>query len=311
MACFLENPFMTKLSLITVSKGRLHHIRQTLPLMMAQGADQVVVVDYGCPDGTGDWVEENFPAARVIRVRDDPGFCVARGRNLGARAADGDWLVFIDSDVKAGAGWVSWMRDNLRPGNFYRAGATSRGRETEARRELETFGTFICAKPDFEKIGGFDEVFRAWGGEDLDLFRRLAESGVAGKDYPAEYVGAIRHGNEERAGLGGMRTRAERVMVTECYCKAKSYAVRLLGTSGDLPLELRQKLLDYTENRMARWIREGATEPLSLDYVLDRKTGWAPSPYELVSELRFTIRVTSQPVPDRPKEEIRAGLIVE
>jgi hypothetical protein len=300
---------MTKIAFITTSKGRLHHIRQTLPLMMAQDADEVIVVDYGCPDGTGDWVRENHPAARVVRVTDDPGFSLARARNLGVEAADADWLIFIDSDVKAHAGWAGWMRDNLRPGHFYRAGATRRVGEAQVRTEREIFGTFVCARRDFERIGGFDEVFRAWGGEDLDLFRRLAGIGVAAREYPSEFVSAIRHGDEERAGLGGMRTKAERVMVTECYSKAKSYAARLLGVSGDLPLDLRRRLLDHTQERMARWIGEGAAGPLTLDFVLDRKAGWAPAPYELVSELRFTIRVTSRPGQDRPREEDR--LVVE
>ena len=75
-----------RVSIVTTSKGRLHHIRDTVPRMLACGVDEVLVVDYGCPDGTGDWVERHCPGARVLRVTDDPGFCLPRARNLGARA---------------------------------------------------------------------------------------------------------------------------------------------------------------------------------------------------------------------------------
>ena len=45
-------------SIITTCKGRLHHLRRTLPCMLAQGCDfayEVVVVDFGCPQGTFDF----------------------------------------------------------------------------------------------------------------------------------------------------------------------------------------------------------------------------------------------------------------
>ena len=109
---------METIGFVTVSKGRLHHIRQTLPLMAAQQADKLIVVDYSCPDGTGDWVEANVPAAQVVRVTDDPGFSLTRARNIGARHAGTDWLVFADADIVTEAGWLAWMRDNLQGGRF-------------------------------------------------------------------------------------------------------------------------------------------------------------------------------------------------
>ena len=78
---------MSTIAFVTTCKGRLHHIRQTLPRFLAEKPDEVIVVDYGCPDMAGDWVEENHPAAKVVRVTDDPEFCAARARNMGGRAA--------------------------------------------------------------------------------------------------------------------------------------------------------------------------------------------------------------------------------
>ena len=43
----------------------------------------MIVVDYGCPDGTEAWVKQNFPEVKVVKVEDDPGFSISRARNLG------------------------------------------------------------------------------------------------------------------------------------------------------------------------------------------------------------------------------------
>ena len=59
---------MPTFSLIVTCKGRLMHLRQTLPLFCALPDTEVILVDYGCPDGSGVWAAANFPAARVVRV---------------------------------------------------------------------------------------------------------------------------------------------------------------------------------------------------------------------------------------------------
>jgi glycosyltransferase involved in cell wall biosynthesis len=91
---------MKSIAFVTTSKGRLNHIKETLPLMAAQNPDEIIVVDYGCPDGTGDWVEANFPVVKVVRIDDDPGFCVSRARNRGAAKSACDLICFIDADIK-------------------------------------------------------------------------------------------------------------------------------------------------------------------------------------------------------------------
>ena len=41
---------------VTTCKSRLHHLKETLPRMAAEAGAQCVVVDYGSPDGAGDWI---------------------------------------------------------------------------------------------------------------------------------------------------------------------------------------------------------------------------------------------------------------
>ena len=48
-------------SIITTCKGRLDHLKQTLPAMLAQADAEVIVVDFSCPQDTAGYVERNLP----------------------------------------------------------------------------------------------------------------------------------------------------------------------------------------------------------------------------------------------------------
>jgi hypothetical protein len=50
------NQIMTDVAFITTCKGGLHPIQETLPLIAAGSPAEIVVVDYGCPQGMGDWL---------------------------------------------------------------------------------------------------------------------------------------------------------------------------------------------------------------------------------------------------------------
>jgi len=182
----LESP---RLTMITTCKGRLRHLQQTLPLMVCQPLTEVVVVDYGCPQGTAAWVRANFPAVRVVEVTDDPGFNLSRARNIGARTAMTPWLLFVDADVIVGAELGEWIRAGLVPGNFYL---------TQAFGRSDLSGSFFCPRKAFEAVGGYDEAITGWGGEDEDLYIRLKTSGCLLNSYPDGLFTAISHGDDER-----------------------------------------------------------------------------------------------------------------
>jgi hypothetical protein len=57
---------------------------------MAKADIEVVVVDYDCPDGAGDWVQSAWPAANLVSVSDRPWYNQSEARNHGAAAASGD-----------------------------------------------------------------------------------------------------------------------------------------------------------------------------------------------------------------------------
>ena len=86
-------------SIVTTCKGRLHHLRRSLPNFLAQPDTEVIVVDYDCPDETAGVCAREFPAVRVVKVENAPRFNWARARNLGAAAARGTWIAFFDADI--------------------------------------------------------------------------------------------------------------------------------------------------------------------------------------------------------------------
>lgn len=234
------------LSIVTTCKNRLHHLQQTLPLMLQQTSAEVIVVDYGCGQGTADWVVRNHPQARVVKVDDDPGFCLARARNIGAANASQPFLCFADADTIFQKNIGDWFKHNAREDTLYRC----------ADKVDELDGFAICSKANFWRVGGYDEAIRGWGHEDTDLYERLGMVAVAISNVPEGALATIRHGNEERQfGLndpGGYGSRQEASALGEAYRLIKMDAIRLLGT--DLAVETRKKLFEQilTSYREAR-----------------------------------------------------------
>jgi len=203
-------PRSPRLTAIITCKGRLHHLKQTLPLLAAQALIEVTVVDYACPDGTAVWVRENFPRVKVIEVTDDPDFCLARARNIGLKAANTPWLLFIDADVMIGEGLSDWVENNLKPGGLY----------LNSKFGSELSGTFFCPRVAAERVDGYDESIRGWGGEDEDIYTRLMKSGLQRRNYPDTLFSAIHHSDEERFPCWGTDRRIQ-MLVNHWYLAMK------------------------------------------------------------------------------------------
>ena len=238
---------MTDIAFVTTCKGRLHHLRETLPLIVAEQPAEIVVVDYACPDGAGDWVESHHPSVRVVRVTEDPGFCLPRARNFGARHSRSPWIVFIDADVKIRPGWVEWMQRGLTPAGFYRA-ATEDG-----RTDREAYGTIICPRQGFETVGGYDEAFRGWGGEDDDFYDQLRLSGFAQRTYPHRFVQPIRHSDAERTRFQSVQDVNHFALVNSVYRQIKIQLMYFSEGGGQLALDRRLSLMAGIKDRLAGW----------------------------------------------------------
>lgn len=162
---------------ITTCRERLEHVKQSSKLLMDQPRvrGHWYFVDSFCPEGSGDWVEEQFGAAvnvlRLAELREDESegvlpFNKPLALNTGAYHAIQDGhhhLVFIDADTLVTPELISFVYDNLSPDSWQMF--------EPGKRDLSGF--LVTHHKPFVKVGGYDRQFEGWGCEDLDLRIRL------------------------------------------------------------------------------------------------------------------------------------------
>lgn len=247
------------LSLITTCKGRLHHLRKTLPLMVAQASAECVVVDYGCPQGTADWVAANFPQVKIVRINDDPLFNQCRARNLGAIAAETSLFCFVDADIMLAPEFALRIGRECAEKTFLRAWPVT----------METWGTFACRREDFWRVGGYDEVYEGWGASPEDLYLRLAAAGCSEKQFPGSLISSIPHSDDRRTAHYANKDRWWQHRINSLYLIAKLDLMKLLGT--ELPLEQRTALYARA-NQAIDAARSAAQNQAVLEIDLEDKT---------------------------------------
>ncbi|MFD1950335.1 galactosyltransferase-related protein [Sphingomonas arantia] len=198
---------MNKVSVVTLGRGRPDHLvnlvyglmRQTLPpaeLIIAVMQDELYVL----PDAP-------FPVRQIQIVADT--LPLAAARNAAARAATGDIIVFLDMDciptptlIADYAGFLDTFEGLLMGEVLYLPGDTAVGElsyerfaevavKHSDRRGPPAQGIEICndyrcfwslnfamRRATFLGLGGFDERYVGYGGEDTDFGKALAEAGI-------------------------------------------------------------------------------------------------------------------------------------
>lgn len=241
-----------KFTYVTTCKGRLAHLSQTLPAAVAQEDADWVVVDYGCPDGAGNWVLEHFPQVKVVRVTDDAGFNAARARNLGAAAAQSEWLAFVDADVQLAPDFFRRVSPGLAHGHFYLPDSG----------DPNTWGSCLVERSAFLAAGGYDEAIEGWGGEDNDLYAALALQGVRRGFYPGGFVTPIRHSDEERTRFHRIKGVDRTTRLHFVYRALKFDVMRAVARA--LGLEERRRLRQVAV-QMVEAAAAGAAVPVRVD----------------------------------------------
>ena len=144
---------------------------------------EIVVANDNSSDGTAQLAES--AGARVITVNKRQ---IAGTRNEGAKAARGDWLVFVDADTQVNEAVVRGVVEAFR-GGAVGGGAGVRfadgppwihrwvGPIALIFRSLRwAAGCFVFARRDaFEAVGGFDEEFYA--SEEIHFSRAMKKQG--------------------------------------------------------------------------------------------------------------------------------------
>jgi glycosyltransferase involved in cell wall biosynthesis len=180
------------ISIITTCKGRMHHLEEALPTWTNQVGDnyEIVVVDYGDPDKSGDYAEELCDSRiKVVRHEAD-GFNLSHARNLGALVASkkADTFLFMDADaLMTNDSFVNYHRQKVMVGGSFVTGWGFGD------------GTGCCMvwRELFSRVRGYNEVVDGWGFDDVDFYWRIEALGFEQRAFH-NGIKTIRHDDEDR-----------------------------------------------------------------------------------------------------------------
>ena len=141
---------------------------------------ELIVCDNNSTDRTAD-----IARAAGAKVVFEPMNQISRARNAGARAAEGEWLVFVDADSAPSPALFADVAKEIEGGKTLAGGSTVAFAEASLAPRLVlglwnfvsrvtrwAAGSFMfCDAAAFGTVGGFSEELFA--SEELDLYRRL------------------------------------------------------------------------------------------------------------------------------------------
>jgi glycosyltransferase involved in cell wall biosynthesis len=240
-----DQPFI---SFITTCKGRLAHLKETLPALVSQDDSEVIVVDYDCPDGTAQWLGDNYPQCTVVAVGDKPTFNLSDARNHGLRAARGRWLFFVDADVVLSHDIAARLREQLSDQHFYLLANF---------RNQGAYGSVLVARSAVDKIGEWDSQYVGYGGEDYDFFRRLTYTGLSMAFLKTEPVRMVPHSREERTRFYTVSKR-QSLATAKMYFAAKTDLLKM-HRSVKVPADVLVNLRARCEQVVKQALDEGRT----------------------------------------------------
>ncbi len=182
------------------------HLHACLPGLEAQTYPhiEIVIVDNGSTDDSARFVRERHPAARLVLIGRNAGFCTAY--NHAAREVDADFIVFLNNDTHVDLNWVVELVDTAArhqatavasrildwdgqrvdfsggimsfEGHGWQIDHGQPAGDPPAERPLlfACGGSMMVARRAFLEAGGFDEDLFAYF-EDVDLGWRLSVMG--------------------------------------------------------------------------------------------------------------------------------------
>ncbi len=252
------------LSLVIPMYNKAPYIRRAIESALNQAVrpTEIIIIDDGSSDGCGDVAREY--AGQGINVHWQPNQGVAAARNNGVQCASCDWVALLDADDA----WQRGMTEELialtkaypeaglvgTAFEFSDSGQVSGGAAmlmAEGFRQgvltnyfrVAPLGLPFCAssvavrREVFLSLGGFARV---WGGEDPDLWLRIA------LQHPVAYstkVGATYH--------RGMPTQFSSLQLSQPFPQAVVSARRLMD-EGHVDAAVSRDLAEYV-NRLLLW----------------------------------------------------------
>jgi glycosyltransferase involved in cell wall biosynthesis len=187
-----------EVSVVIPAHNEGENLADTVRAILDSGARrdfEVLVVDDGSSDGSGRRVEKLFGRSGRVSVITDHVRGVGQARNLGARRAEGEILIFLDAHCYTPPGWLDGLADPLEdPGvGLVGCGFADLLRDDGARGFGVTFrdasletdwlgrqgdapyavpllpgGCQAMRRCDFESFGEYEPGMSRWGSEGVE-----------------------------------------------------------------------------------------------------------------------------------------------
>ena len=234
---------MQSLAVVVCSRDRPQRLRECLPALVAQQADEVLVVDSASIGRATSDVAADL-GVRCIRV-EEPG--LAKARNAALRATTADIVAFTDDDCTPQADWAQTIRARFTRSTAEGERAGFVAGRVDASGDGQPVSVMLGAIPRrysggddasyighganlaitracWEELGGFDELLGVGAplrsAEDTDLMWRALRQGWVGHFDPHAVVahaqwrdrgGALRASYGYGVGAGALRSKVARL----------------------------------------------------------------------------------------------------
>lgn len=168
------------ISIIIPCKNRLNHLKQCIGGWLNQSYKdiEIVIVDYNCPQKTGEWLKENHPSVKVVNANvgiKEWNLCAAR--NLGIKNSLGDILGIFDADTIMEPEFIEDCINRLTEDAFmcgYPIG--------------KAHGCCIVHRKNMYAVEGYNECLKGWGFDDQDLYNRFMNGSMHEKSSLLKYI---------------------------------------------------------------------------------------------------------------------------
>lgn len=166
------------MDLVTPCRNRAEDLKNSMPSWIeCELINRIIVVDFNSSKP----VIEELDAARherltVVRVENEPLWRQGRAQNVGLALTDSELVLKIDADVSIVdlRPYVEAMASD--PTLFF-TGFSKHGTSS---------GLCLAPRRKLRAIGGYHDHMSGWGGDDVDIYRRLKKRGLRREIFKAE-----------------------------------------------------------------------------------------------------------------------------
>ena len=191
-----------KVSIITPNYNGKELLKKNLPKVFdAVGNAEIIVFDDASTDGSLKVLDSFKSKIKVIKNEKNFGF--SSTVNFGVKAAEGDIVILLNTDVIPERGFLSPLLSHFKDDKVFAVGCMDKNKEEgkivlrgrgigfwkrgfliHARGEVNKTNTLWVSggsgafrKSIWEKLGGFDNLYNPFYWEDIDLSYRAIKSG--------------------------------------------------------------------------------------------------------------------------------------